>query len=396
MVVTHEPWIVALSVLVAVQGSYVGLKIMLGLSEAVGGERRWLLAGTAITLGVAIWSMHFVGMLAVRTTVRIDFLLLPTILSFLICVIVVGLAVYVASSLPRTNHIKAVAAAMMMGAGIVMMHFIAMSAAHSNSIMHHKPLYVVASYLIGVFAAFVALTYVWEGSRRLPLAAASVALGLAISGMHYTAMAGMVLDPLCVATASGTVPTCTIPSLGIAISRDLLAVIVALVAFAVTSAFLLSLVPDGVSPRLATAMAARGVAASLEPQSGEASLSGTSSLSPPDTTPTVKPLPGVLPVQKGGATHYLRIDRILAVKAAAHYCSVFDGQETYFCSLSIGCVEGRLSRERFVRVHRSHIVAIEHVRSLLWPRLTKFRLAASICRNSASCSKRRTDATCNR
>src|SRR5262249_42161145 len=109
MVVTHEPWIVALSVLVAVQGSFVGLKIMLGLPDASsGGRRRFLLAGAAVTLAVAIWSMHFVGMLAVRSSVRIDFLLFPTIVSLLLCVLVVGLAVYLASTAPSSNSLLAV------------------------------------------------------------------------------------------------------------------------------------------------------------------------------------------------------------------------------------------------------------------------------------------------
>src|SRR5215470_8528926 len=116
MVVTHEPWIVALSVLVAVQGAFVGLKIMLGLPDASGGQRRFLLAGAAVTLAGASWSMHFVGMLAVRSSVRIDFLLFPTIVSLLLCVLVVGLAVYLASTAPSSNSLLAVAA-VVMGAG---------------------------------------------------------------------------------------------------------------------------------------------------------------------------------------------------------------------------------------------------------------------------------------
>ena len=90
VVVTHEPWIVVLSVLVAIQGAYVGLKLALELPSSAGGRRRVLLAGSAVTLAVAIWSMHFVGMLAVRAPVRIDYLVLPTLISFLVCVVVVG------------------------------------------------------------------------------------------------------------------------------------------------------------------------------------------------------------------------------------------------------------------------------------------------------------------
>ena len=72
----------------------------------------------------------------------------------------------------------------------------------------------------------------------------------------------------------------------------------------------------------------------------------------------------VLPVQKEGATHYLPIGRIHAVKAEAHYTTVFDGTSKFFCGLSITDVEGRLDHARFVRVHRSHIVAIDRVTSI--------------------------------
>jgi DNA-binding LytR/AlgR family response regulator len=72
----------------------------------------------------------------------------------------------------------------------------------------------------------------------------------------------------------------------------------------------------------------------------------------------------VIPVQKEGATHYLPVGLVHAVKAEAHYTTVFDGTHRFFCSLSITDVEGRLDQTRFVRVHRSHIVAVDRITSL--------------------------------
>ena len=63
-------------------------------------------------------------------------------------------------------------------------------------------------------------------------------------------------------------------------------------------------------------------------------------------------------------THYVSIDDIVAVHANAHYTYVFDGTATYFCSLAISDVESRLDSARFIRVHRSHIVNLDHIRSL--------------------------------
>jgi len=367
MVVTHEPWIVILSVLVAIQGAYVGLKLALELPGSAGGRRRVLLAGSAVTLAVAIWSMHFVGMLAVRSPVRIDYLVLPTLISFLVCVVVVGFAVYLASSAPASKPILALSA-LVMGVGIVTMHFIGMLALHANAMMHHQPLYVVLSLIVGVLASGLAILFAFEGIVRPPLLTASIALGLAIAGMHYTAMAGMTLHPM----LGSTLPE------GTALTRDLLAVIVAIVAFGSTSAFLLALVPDG-TPDLSgiwpatrevqqpgVALAGGG-AASLRPtgeQAFEAPEVPAAAYIPAVGAPRTPKRPAVIPVQKEGATHYLPVGQVHAVKAEAHYTTIFDGTQKFFCGLSITDVEGRLDQTRFVRVHRSHIVAVDRINSL--------------------------------
>ena len=80
MQVTHEPWLVALSLIVAIQGAFVGLSLAVQVAGADGLRRRLLLAGAAISLAVAIWSMHFVGMLAARLPIPVDYLVFPTLL----------------------------------------------------------------------------------------------------------------------------------------------------------------------------------------------------------------------------------------------------------------------------------------------------------------------------
>src|SRR3979411_1370584 len=94
MPVTHEPWLVALSIIVAIQGAYVGLSLVAPVEMG----RGLLLAGAAFSRGVAVWAMHFVAMLAARLSFPIDYLVFPTLLSFLVCVIVVGAAVFAISA----------------------------------------------------------------------------------------------------------------------------------------------------------------------------------------------------------------------------------------------------------------------------------------------------------
>ena len=100
MPVSYSPWLVLLSVALAIQGSYVGLNFAVQASGAEGTRQRALLAGAAITLGLGVWTMHFVGMLAERMPFPVDYLVLPTLLSFLVCVIVVGAAVLAVSAGP--------------------------------------------------------------------------------------------------------------------------------------------------------------------------------------------------------------------------------------------------------------------------------------------------------
>jgi DNA-binding LytR/AlgR family response regulator len=55
------------------------------------------------------------------------------------------------------------------------------------------------------------------------------------------------------------------------------------------------------------------------------------------------------------------VDEVVAVHANAHYTYVFDGKAKFFCPLAIGVVESRLDTGRFIRVHRSHIVALDRI-----------------------------------
>ncbi len=354
MSVTHEPWIVALSLVVAMQGAYVAIGLSLQIAAAHGVKRRLLLAGAAFTFAVAVWSMHFVGILAVRMPFPLDYLVLPTLLSFLVCVFVVGVAIYLASLYPAFRPGLAVSA-VVMGTGIATMHYMGMMALHGSAVMHHDPVHVVASFLIGVAASALGLWFAFSRNRRVPLLVAAIALGLAISGMHYVAMAGLTLDPALEPMNHEAT----------ALSPDILAVVVAVVAFAVSAVFLLTLVPD-TGPKSHAGPGFAGETAGADTVIAP-EFDGVAPVSKSPLGGAGGPRPRaakVLPVEKDGAIHYLPTESIVAVQANAHYTTVHDGKGHYFCSLSIGDVEARLDRRRFLRVHRSHIVAIDRISAL--------------------------------
>ncbi|WP_245415460.1 MHYT domain-containing protein [Hoeflea marina] len=345
----HNLYLVALSILVAIQASYVGLNLALRIPAAFAIDRRLLIAASAITLSVGIWSMHFIGMLSMGMASKVDYLVLPTLLSLLLCVLVTGIAVYLASL--RSRHLLAVAAGVM-GLGITTMHYVGMIALNSSARMTYDPAYVVVSFAIAVTASGLALWLAFSAERRPPLFLCATFLGCAVSGMHYTAMAGTAFD---FSIAGQTVPTSFI-------SSDTLAVIVSFVAFAISGIFMLTLVPM-------RAAADRGNPTPRTPQDGaddfhDAGLPGGAAADPRAGNPAGlldAAASGLLPIEKNGNRFHIAANEVVSVHANAHYTYVFNGRDDLFCPLSITEIFERLPKPAFYRTHRSYIVNLEHV-----------------------------------
>jgi diguanylate cyclase len=357
MPVTYEPWLVTLSIVVAIQGAYVGLTLTAQIGDALGLRRRLLLAGAAFSLAIAIWSMHFVGMLAVRLPFPVDYLALPTLLSFLVCVIVVGGAVFATSSGPLTE-LRLTLSSCLMGGGIFTMHYIGMSALNDSAFMVHARLFVVASMAIAIGASGLALWLAADRGGRPPLIISATVFGVAISGLHYTAMAGVTLYPLDTRSSAGP-----------ALSTDLLAIVVAIVAFCISGVFLLALVPDHRKSATQTQVATAAFAGISEPLPAPVQAAAplvavvvpNTELDRSTASPPQNRIARHLPIERDGATHFIAVSDIVAVHANAHYTYIFDGSTKLFCPLAISDVEARLDKSQFMRVHRSHIVNIDRV-----------------------------------
>ncbi|HEY0218262.1 MAG TPA: MHYT domain-containing protein [Afipia sp.] len=337
-----------MSLLMAFQASYVGLHLARKIGMAQGMRRRILISMSALSMALAIWTMHFVGMLAVNLPVPIDFLVLPTLLSFLICVLVVGGAVFAMGTGVPTLHRIGVAA-VLMGAGIVSMHYMGMYALHSSINMAHNPALVVASIAVGVAASGLSLWLAFVGATWRSTVMSAAIMALAISAMHYTAMAGFQIVSLCDPEKAGADPV---------LSQNLLAIIVAVVAFVVSGLFLLTLIPESGLSLDATPVASPAT------QESDGTLQVLREAQTVTTSATVPADPAsslhrILPVEKNGRRSSMPIWRVFAVQAQAHYTLLFDGETTWFCPLSISEVESILDSSTFARVHRSHIINLD-------------------------------------
>ncbi len=198
---TYDPTLVVLSILIATFASYVALDLANSVTVARGQARLAWLAGGSLAMGTGIWSMHFIGMLAFRMpgmAIAYDVPLL--FLSVAIAIAASGLALFVISRPAITARTHA-GAALAMGVAIAGMHYTGMwSMRTGSSIRWSRPL-VATSIAIAVVASFVAL---WIAIRfrmdrsdrghRLRMVGSGI-MGLAITGMHYTAMAAARFSP---------------------------------------------------------------------------------------------------------------------------------------------------------------------------------------------------------
>jgi len=237
MQATYNSWLVGLSILVAMVVAYTALKLAARVAEAgPSGGRMWLLGGAA-AMGMGIWSMHFVGMLAFSVPIPLRYGIFKTLLSLAIAMVTSGFALAIASR-PQLSLARLATGSIVMGAGICAMHYSGMAAIQIVPIITYQPMLVLASIGIAVGASFAAL---WLAFRlrsgqslyiALARCGAAVIMGLAISGMHYTAMAAskLAVGAYCVG--------------GAAFDNNWLALTIALVALGILGLTLITAVYD--------------------------------------------------------------------------------------------------------------------------------------------------------
>ncbi|WP_407571940.1 EAL domain-containing protein [Deinococcus altitudinis] len=215
---SYSPALVLLSILLACVGSYTALSLAARLSLLHG--RVWLgwwSLGTVI-LGLGIWSMHFVGMLALHLHVPMSYRFWPTVLSVLPAIAASGLVLQTANR-PRLSAATLLVSSVVMGAGIASMHYLGMNAIGQPLMMVFSPGLVALSVLIAVVASGAALFLAFslkstgfKPSGSLQRILGAVLLGVGIASMHYTGMwaTTFTAPTMNIPTSSGTQGTLAI------------------------------------------------------------------------------------------------------------------------------------------------------------------------------------------
>ncbi|MGI8383955.1 SpoIIE family protein phosphatase [Robertmurraya sp. P23] len=178
--------IVIVSVLVAIIASFITIEL---IERVVGSkqkrEKKWVLASSFIW-GSGIWTMHFMGILAIKSEVPFDYDVLITIFSLVITVTVIFFA-FLFILYKEMTKLRLICASVIMGLGIASMHFFGMLGLNVH--FDHSVVNMFLSIIITITASYLAM-YIFSkvGSKRLYIYAFPIAalMGVAISGMHYS------------------------------------------------------------------------------------------------------------------------------------------------------------------------------------------------------------------
>jgi NO-binding membrane sensor protein with MHYT domain/signal transduction histidine kinase len=192
--------LVCLSIVVAMVASYTALDLA-GRVRATQGrvQMGWLLSG-ATTMGLGIWSMHFIGMLAFRLPLTAEYHLLTVLVSILPAIGASTILLFLVSR-PRLGGWQLLAGSLCMGSGIAGMHYVGMTAMQIPAVMAYDRRMVLLSVFTAMVVSLIGLFLVFQlreegvqhqGRRKL---LAAMVMGAAIPAMHYIGMAAVRFAP---------------------------------------------------------------------------------------------------------------------------------------------------------------------------------------------------------
>lgn len=335
---THNPWLVAASLAVALMAGFTGLSLTSGLRDKSLEQRKISIAMAAIALGGGIWSMHFVAMLGLQLPVLFYYDAVITLISALIAILIVGCSLLLLHFRPRTPTTLTLAGGII-GIGIVAMHYTGMAGLQMCRAVYTPlgvALAVGGSLLFSIGAVWLA--YGKRTQRNLLLG--TLGFGLAVFCVHFVAILGsrFAVNPL-------------VRDVGPLIGNEVMAIGVVLSSFVLCGAFLLT----GVT------FLAPTEAPVAEPQPASPAVPPKAMPVPESITPE-PPLPRQIPYEQNGRTRFLSAAAVGAIRAEGHYTCLYTRDAKLFCAWSITEAESRLKGgDSFIRAHRSYLINPAHV-----------------------------------
>ena len=144
MQASYNPSLVALSILVAVLVSYTALSLAARVAAANASLIRFWLIGGAVAMGIGIWSMHFIGMMAFSLPVALRYDVATTLISLGVAILTSGFAIWIVGG-ALLGWRRLGGGALLMGTGICAMHYTGMYAIQIKPMIAYDPILVAAS-----------------------------------------------------------------------------------------------------------------------------------------------------------------------------------------------------------------------------------------------------------
>ena len=318
---SHNHNLVILSLVLAVVSGFTGFTLTQNLSAKTLLQRKISVSMAAVALGGGIWSMHFVAMLGLNLPVMVFYDAAITLASALIAILIVAVALMILHFFVRTSS-TIVLAGCIVGAGILLMHYIGMA-----GLQLCKPIYtaqgLVMSSGVAFFSCIVAFWVAYKERNNRNIFFATLCFGVAVVSVHFLA----ILNTSFVEVSASS-------EFGPLISNETLAVIVVLSSFIILCLFL------WVSATFLSPHVLKPKQIDDEKVLGE----GT------------KVVPQHIPCERDGLKVFITLRDVLAIRADGHYSQVYTEKEKYFCVWPITEVNRRLESFGFIKVHRSYIV----------------------------------------
>ncbi|MGC0958115.1 bifunctional diguanylate cyclase/phosphodiesterase [Pantoea agglomerans] len=192
--VTWDSVLICVSLIVVFIASFTALDTAGRVAVSRGWSARfWLLVG-GIAMGIGVWAMHFIGMLAMMMPMMMRYDTRLTILSLLVAILASVLAFGQTVGGLHLTRQRLLRGTLILGAGVVVMHYLGMYALLIEPQPEWNALLVALSVLIAFAASGLALWLAFhlrQGDHHLMLmrGLASLVMGIAIAGMHYVGMA---------------------------------------------------------------------------------------------------------------------------------------------------------------------------------------------------------------
>jgi NO-binding membrane sensor protein with MHYT domain len=200
LVTGYDIPLVMLSVAIAILASYTTLNLAGRVTATEGRSQLGWLASGAVTLGMGIWSMHFIGMLAFRLPLAVHYGFRTVLISILPAVIAAGLAL-LSMSRPGWGWGRFLGSGLCLGVGIAAMHYLGMAAMETTAVMVYDWPLVVVSIVIAIAVSLGGLFLVFRlrdeanTDQRWQQPLAALVMGAAIPTMHYIGMAAVQFIP---------------------------------------------------------------------------------------------------------------------------------------------------------------------------------------------------------